>query len=54
VLNKLHGPLVAHVVKESTNVQIEHSVHSLPENAHIQRIERSMRVASRPKPKKSL
>src|SRR5436309_701062 len=48
VLDKLHGPLMAHVVEETTNVRIEHPVHSFPENAHIQRVQRLMRVTSRP------
>jgi hypothetical protein len=44
---ELHGPLVAHVVKEPANVRIEHPVHSLPQKSHIQRVQRLMRVSSR-------
>jgi hypothetical protein len=47
MLDQLHGPLVAHVVEEPTNVCIEHPIHSLPQNSHIQRIKRLMRVPSR-------
>jgi site-specific DNA recombinase len=50
VLNKLHRPFVAHVVKEASNVRIEHPVHTLPLDAHRQRVQRLMRAASGPEP----
>src|ERR1700722_6853266 len=37
------------MVKEPTNVCIEYPVHSLPLNAHIQRVQRLMWTASRTK-----
>ena len=45
VLNKLHRPFVVHVVKETSNVRIEHPVHSLPLDARRQRVQRLMRAA---------
>src|ERR1019366_1190948 len=39
-----------HVVKEATNVRIEHPVHSLPLNARRQRVQRLMRAATGPEP----
>src|SRR5437899_10829206 len=42
MLDELHGPLVAHVVEEATNVRIEHPVHSLPLDARRQRVQRLM------------
>src|SRR6185312_7849607 len=50
MLDELHRPFVAHIVKEPTNVRIEHPVHSLPENTHIQRVERLMRAATGTEP----
>src|SRR5438477_6334172 len=50
MLDELHGPLVTHVVEEATNVRIEHPVHSLPLDAHRQRVERLVRAATGPKP----
>jgi site-specific DNA recombinase len=47
MLDELHRPLVAHVVKEPANVRIEHPIHSLPDQSHIQRVQRLMRVPSR-------
>jgi hypothetical protein len=46
MVDELHGPLVAHVVKEATNVRIEHPVHPLPLDAHSQCVERLMRAAT--------
>src|SRR5258705_10100373 len=48
MLDELHGPLVAHVVKEATNIRIEHPVHPLPLDAHSQCVERLMRAAPGP------
>jgi hypothetical protein len=45
MLDELHRPLVTHIVKEATNVSIEHPVHSLPLDAHGQRVQRLMRAA---------
>ena len=50
MLDELHGPLVIHVVEEATNVRIEHPVHSLPLDAHCQRVQRLMRAATGPEP----
>ena len=50
MLDKLHRPFVAHVIEEPPNVRVQHPVHSLPTDTHMQRIERVMRVASRTKP----
>jgi hypothetical protein len=41
---------VVHVVKETSNVRIEHPVHSLPLDARRQRVQRLMRAATRPEP----
>src|ERR1700677_2346734 len=38
------------MVKETTNIRIEYPVHSLPLDAHIQRVQRLMWAASRSKP----
>jgi site-specific DNA recombinase len=50
VLNKLHRPFVAHVVKEASNVGVEHPVHALPLDAHRQRVQRLVRAASGTEP----
>ena len=50
MLHKLHGPLVAHVVEEPTDVRIEYPVHSLSLDAHIERVQRLMWAAARSKP----
>ena len=50
MLDEFHGPFVAQLIEEAQNVRIEHPVHSLPTDTHMQRIERLMRVASRTKP----
>ncbi|HEX2711139.1 MAG TPA: recombinase family protein [Candidatus Acidoferrales bacterium] len=50
MLDELHGPLVAHVVKEAANVGVEHPVHSLPLDAHRQRVQRLVWAATGPKP----
>ena len=48
MLDELHRPSVVHVVEEPTNVSVEYPVHSLPQDAHVQRVQRLMRAASRP------
>jgi hypothetical protein len=48
MLDELHGPFVAHVVKEATNVRIQDPVHSLPLDAHRQGFERLMRAGINP------
>ena len=48
--NELHRPFVAHVVKEASNVRIEHPIHTLPLDAHRQRVQRLMWAASGPEP----
>src|SRR6202521_1666896 len=50
VLDELHRPFVAHVVKEPANVRIEHPVHSLPVETHAQRIQRLVWAAPGPEP----
>jgi len=50
MLNKLHRPFVIHVVKETSNVRIEHPVHSFPLDAHRQRVQRLMWAATGPEP----
>src|SRR5262249_11761954 len=50
VLDKPQHPFVTQLIEEATNVCIEHPVHSLPLNAHRQRIQRLMRAATRPEP----
>ena len=47
MLDELHHPLVAQMIKEATNVRIEYPVHSLPFDAHVQRVQRLMRATSR-------
>jgi hypothetical protein len=54
VLDKLEGPCVRQVVEKSSNVRIEHPVHSLPLYTHGQRIQRLMRAATRPEPSLTL
>ena len=39
---------VTHLVKEPTNVRIQHPVHSLPMEAYTQRVQRLVRAATRP------
>lgn len=46
MLDELHDPLVAHVVKEATKVRIEYPVHPLPLDAHSQCVERLMQAAT--------
>src|ERR1700685_2098450 len=48
VLDKLHSPFVALVVKESTDVRTQHPAHSLPMESHTERVQRLMRAAPRP------
>ena len=50
VLDKLHRPFVAHVVKEASNVTIKHPVHVFPLDAHRQRVQRLMWAASGTEP----
>src|SRR5580704_3910374 len=50
VLDKLHRPFVAHLVKEPANVRIQHPFHSLPMESHTQRIQRLVWAAPRPEP----
>src|SRR5712691_3854684 len=50
VLDKLHRPFVAHLVKEPANVRIQHPFHPLPLETHTQRIQRLVRAAPRPEP----
>ena len=50
MLDELHRPFVAQVVEEATDVGIKHPVHSLPLNAHRQRIKRLMRAATGTEP----
>ena len=54
MFDELHGPLVAHLVEEATNVCIEHPVHSLPLDAHCQRVQRLMRAATGPESVKKI
>src|SRR5215467_8973218 len=50
MLDELHGPLVAQVVEEATDVGIEHPVHPFPLDAHRQRVQRLMRAATGTEP----
>jgi hypothetical protein len=50
VLDELHRPFMAHIVKEATNIRVKHPVHSLPEDTHIQRVQRLMRIATGAEP----
>src|SRR5713226_9344769 len=50
MLDELHGPFVAQLIEEAQNVRIEHPVHSLPLNAHRQRVQRLMRAATGTEP----
>ena len=50
MLHKFHGPFVAHVVKEPTDVRIEYPIHTLSLDAHIQRVQRLVWTAPRAKP----
>jgi hypothetical protein len=38
------------VIEEASNVRIEHPVHTLPLDAHTQRVERLMRTTTGPEP----
>src|SRR5215472_2380093 len=49
VLDKLHQPAVVDGIKESTDVQVEHPVHLSRQQSGVERIQRVMRAASRPK-----
>src|SRR6266705_6404429 len=48
--DELHRPFVAQVIEEATDVGIKHPVHSLPLDAHRQRIKRLMRAATGTEP----
>jgi hypothetical protein len=48
VLNELHRPFVAHVVKEPSNVGVEYPVHPLPLDSHRQRVQRLVWVTPGP------
>src|SRR5271169_163749 len=50
MLDELHRPCVAQVIEEATDVGIEHPVHTLPLDAHRQRVQRLMRAASGTEP----
>src|SRR5712691_10639186 len=50
MLDELHGPFVAQVIEEATDVGIEHPVHPLPLDAHRQRVQRLMRAATGTEP----
>src|SRR6266446_7833884 len=50
MLDELHRPFVAQVIEEATNVGIEYPVHSLPLDAHRQRVQRLMRAATGTEP----
>ena len=50
MLDELYCPFVRQIVEKSSNVCVEHPVHSLPLDTHSQRVQRLMRVATRPKP----
>jgi hypothetical protein len=50
MLDELHGPFVRQVVEKASNVRVEHPVHVLPLDSHCQRVQRLMRVATRPEP----
>src|SRR5271156_2207915 len=46
MLDELHGPFVAHVVEEPSNVRVQHPVHLLPHGADPERIQRLMLASS--------
>src|ERR1700676_3690421 len=48
--DKHHRPFVTHVVEEASNVGVEHPVHTLPLDAHRQRIQRLVRAATGTEP----
>jgi hypothetical protein len=50
MLDELYGPFVAQMIEKAQNVRIEHPVHSLPLNAHRQRVQRLMRAATGTEP----
>jgi site-specific DNA recombinase len=50
VLDKLQRPFVTQTVIKVPNVCIEHPVHSLPLDAHCQRVQRLVWAATRPEP----
>src|SRR5215510_7347849 len=50
MLNELHRPFVRQVVEKSSNVCVEHPVHSLRLDPHGQRVQRLVRVATWPEP----
>src|SRR5947209_166944 len=50
MLDELRDPFVGNIVEESTNVCIEHPIHSLPMDTHTQRIERLVRAATGTEP----
>ena len=50
MLDKLHRPFVTHVVKEASNVGVKHPVHTLPLEAHRQRVQRLVRASTGTEP----
>ena len=50
VLDKLHEPAVVDGIEESTDVDVEHPVHLLRQQSRVERVQRVMLAAPRPKP----
>src|SRR5450759_2247112 len=50
VLDEFHGPFLAHLVKEPSDVRIEHPIHSPPVEPNTERIQRLVRVSTGPEP----
>src|SRR5579863_2319057 len=50
MLEKLHQPFVRNIIEKSTNVQIEHPVHSPPPQSHPERVQRIMLASPWPEP----
>ena len=50
MLDKLDCPFVRQIVEKTSNVCVEHPVHSLTLDSHCQRVQRLMRVATWPEP----
>src|SRR5262249_34669945 len=50
MLNELHRPFVRQIVEKSSNVCVEHPVHSLHLDPHGQCVQRLVRIATWPEP----
>src|ERR1039458_2745824 len=54
MLDELYCPFVRQIVEKASNVRVKHPVHSLPLDSHSQRVQRLVRVATRPERRVSI